>query len=383
MVRIAAVIPARGGSKRILHKNVVQFAGKPMIAHTIEAARDSNVFDDIWISTDDEMIKQVCKQYESSKIHIVNRETCNDDHSTVSQATIATLKQLERKGHTYDTVVQLMANCPNRGWADIRNSYDDYVERGNVFQLSCFMFGFMNPWWAVKLSERKPEPLFPEALKTRSQDLPKLYCPTGAIWIADVKALYEAGTFYGLGYKMCPIPWESAVDIDDMEDLKFGETVKRMMIGEKKQETGKIMMKRTIEVLNSFDKLQKKVEQDKEDIEDMKQEKFDETVFHSSRRPEGPQLDDETRHMQKMRNRERGMLRTQRLLDRVSRAMDSMKGEEGYNILKMRYLDGKEMGQIAQELNCSTRTIERKHMKLLRKMKVLFYGADALEGGER
>lgn len=380
MVRVAAVIPARGGSKRIPHKNIVEFCKKPMICWTIEAARDSGIFDDIWISTDDEMIKQVCKQYESNKIHIINRETCNDDHSTVSQATIATLKQLEKMGHTYDTVVQLMANCPNRGWADTRNSYDNFVEIGSKFQLSCFMFGFMNPWWAVKISER-PEPLFPEALKTRSQDLPKLYCPTGAIWIADVKALYEAGTFYGPNYKMHPIPWESAVDIDDMEDLKFGETVKRMMTEEKKQENHKIMLKRTMDILNSYDKLQKKVEQDKADIDDMKQEKFDKTTFHLSRRPEGPQLDDEVRHLQKIRNRERGMLRTQRLLERIGKAMDGM-GEDTEGILKLKYIDNMSIDEIAEKLNCSRRTIERKHMKLLKKMKVLLYGADALEGGE-
>jgi N-acylneuraminate cytidylyltransferase len=87
----------------------------------------------------------------------------------------------------------------------------------------------MNPWWAGKLKDRyKPESISPEALKARSQDLPDLFCPTGAIWIARISELLKTDTFYGPDYTMYPIPWQHAVDIDDMEDLKMAEALKAM-----------------------------------------------------------------------------------------------------------------------------------------------------------
>ena len=65
------------------------------------------------------------------------------------------------------------------------------------------------------------EPMFPEALRVRSQDLDDLYCPTGSIWVAKLSNLLKDGTFYGNGHRFSEIPWESAVDIDDWPDLEF------------------------------------------------------------------------------------------------------------------------------------------------------------------
>ena len=67
------------------------------------------------------------------------------------------------------------------------------------------------------------EPMFPEALSVRSQDLDDLYCPTGSIWTAKLSSLVKDGTFYGKGHRFLEIPWESAVDIDDWSDLEFAQ----------------------------------------------------------------------------------------------------------------------------------------------------------------
>ena len=122
--------------------------------------------------------------------------------------------------------MQLMANCPLRGGKEIVDSYENFL-RGNAhFQLSCFKFGWMNPWWAMKIDDQqRHEFLFPEALKMRSQDLPDLYCPTGAIWIARVSQLQVEKTFYGKGHTFFPIDWKSAVDIDNYEDVDFAKAV--------------------------------------------------------------------------------------------------------------------------------------------------------------
>jgi CMP-N-acetylneuraminic acid synthetase len=224
-VKTIAIIPARGGSKRIPHKNIMNFMGKPIIAWTIEASLKSEIFDRILVSTDDEKILKVAEDYGINVPFL--RNDANDDVTPVSMATFTAVKQAQEYwNEEYDVVVQLMANCPIRGSKEIRDSYNHFMENNAGFQISCFKFEFMNPWWAAKLdTNSKPEFIFPEALKTRSQDLPPLYCPTGAIWIARVKELMKVKTFYGPDHIFYPISWKAATDIDNYEDIEFAKVV--------------------------------------------------------------------------------------------------------------------------------------------------------------
>lgn len=216
------IIPARGGSKRIPYKNIMPFFDKPMIAWTIEAALESKIFDKVIVSTDSDKIAAVATQYGAEVPFL--RIDKNDDISPVSEATISTLNQIEKElGIKYDNVVQLMANCPLRNSKDINNSFNNFVKNHLNFQISSFKYGWMNPWWAFKIEDNKAVGMFPEALKTRSQDLPQLFCPTGAIWIAKAEELKKANTFYGANYELCEIDWISAVDIDDESDLQMAK----------------------------------------------------------------------------------------------------------------------------------------------------------------
>lgn len=220
-----AIIPARGGSKRLPGKNIMDFFGKPMIAWTIEAAIKSACFDKILVSTDDEAIAQTARDYGADVPFL--RLAAADDMSPISTATLVALEQAENYwGHQFSTVVQLMANCPIRGSEEILAAIRAFKESGVGFQISCFPFGWMNPWWAAKLDEGgRPEALLPIAMGARSQDLAELYCPTGAIWIADANALKHEKTFYGAGHRYQPMRWTAAVDIDDAEDLEFARAV--------------------------------------------------------------------------------------------------------------------------------------------------------------
>ena len=193
-----AIIPARGGSKRIPKKNIIDFLGKPMIAYTIEAAIASNCFNDIIVSTDDPEIADVSVQY-GAKVPFL-REQYADDHSTISQATIHTLQKLSSElSENYESVVQLMANCPIRNSEDIVEACNFFDDNIHNFQISAFKFGWMNPWWAHKLEDNfTAKPVFDDDLRNRrSQDQPDLYCPTGAIWIANVEKLKDSESFYG------------------------------------------------------------------------------------------------------------------------------------------------------------------------------------------
>jgi N-acylneuraminate cytidylyltransferase len=123
-----------------------------------------------------------------------------------------------------------MANCPIRNDKDINYSIDYFFEKNNNFQISCFKYGWMNPWWAHKRNEDgEIEPIFKSQQIKRSQDQEELFCPTGAIWIAKISKLLEHRTFYGPGYDFCEINWKSAVDIDEYEDLEFAKCVQGIL----------------------------------------------------------------------------------------------------------------------------------------------------------
>lgn len=227
--RILAVIPARSGSKRLKNKNILPVAGKPMIAYTIEAALKSKIYEDVLVSTDSERIARIARRY-GAVVPFLRERKLADDHTPVSLATCHALEQMQKHtGKIYDTVAQLMPNCPCRKAKDIIQAHQQFAATKAKFQISVFPFGFMNPWWAMRIKGKNvPVAVFPQAYKKRSQDLEKLYCPTGALWLANAKALQKEKTFYAKGYRVFIMDWKRALDIDDKEDLAMAQMVMRL-----------------------------------------------------------------------------------------------------------------------------------------------------------
>lgn len=218
-----AIIPARGGSKRLVGKNILEISGKPMVAWTIEAAIKSNKYDRILVSTDVPAIAKIGLEFGAEVPFL--RNTAADDLSTSSEATLSALYQAEQHwNEKYEYVTQLMPNCPLRNEADIIDAVDNFLDTEPSSQISCFRFGWMNPWWAVELNENMmPVQLFPDALQKRSQDLPVLYCPTGAIWITKANSLKKNNSFYSPGHIFFEMSWLSALDIDDVHDFEMAK----------------------------------------------------------------------------------------------------------------------------------------------------------------
>ena len=218
-----AIILARGGSKRLPRKNILDFHGKPLIAWSIEAALQSDQYDRVLVSTDDPEIAKIARSFGAAVPFL--RDCAADDITPSSEATLAALRQAEQHwGTQFDVVSQLMANCPLRDAEDIKASVQNFINQKAESQICSFRFGWMNPWWAVKLDDQgTPDYLFPEARVARSQDLPPLYCPSGAIWVARVPALKSAKTFYSPNHIFHPLSWISAMDIDDAEDLEMAK----------------------------------------------------------------------------------------------------------------------------------------------------------------
>ena len=220
-----AIIPARGGSKRIPNKNIVDFFGKPMIAWTIESALKTKMFETILVSTDDEEIAEISRDYGAEVPFLRNRNS--DDHTPVSEATLTALEQLkDYNKKTFETIVQLMPNCPLRSEKSIVKQlefFENSVEKRSV--LSGFDYGFCNPWWAHKKDQTgKYKKVFKDfSTFKRSQDLEPLVCPSGAIWISTIENLRKFNSFYSKGYTFYKLSWQEAVDIDDDSDLHLAK----------------------------------------------------------------------------------------------------------------------------------------------------------------
>ena len=207
-------------------KNIMDFLGKPMIAWTIDAAKESGLFDKIVVSTDDPEIARVSKAYGAEVPFLRNGKA--DDISPVSEATVATLQQLAAAGEVFDDVVQLFAVCPLRNVQDIKDAYKFYLDSKRNFALSCFKYAWMNPWWAISLNEQKEGTWINKDALKRSQDLPEVVCPTGAVWIANIKELYKDNTFYGTGHVFWEMEWKRAVDIDNYEDIELARALSKL-----------------------------------------------------------------------------------------------------------------------------------------------------------
>jgi N-acylneuraminate cytidylyltransferase len=218
-----AVIPCRGGSKRVPKKNIRDLCGKPAVAYTIDAALESGIFQAVVVSTDSEEIAEVARARGADVPFLRNAELA-DDFTPVSAVTLDTLERLDPDGSRFAHVAQLMANCPLRTADDIRASHAQFLESGAGSQISVMEYGWLNPWWAMTKDQRHTlSPIFKDMTTTRSQDQPPLFCPTGVIWWAKADLLRQHGTFYAPGYCGWAIPWQRGVDIDTEDDWKMAE----------------------------------------------------------------------------------------------------------------------------------------------------------------
>jgi CMP-N-acetylneuraminic acid synthetase len=218
-----AVIPARGGSRRVPGKNVRPFHGKPSLAYTVAAALESRLFERVIVSTDSEEIATIARQY-GAEVPFLRDAALADDHTPASLVTVDALERLDHAGNLYQHVAQLMPNCPLRSHLDIQDSYRQFLETGADSQISVMRFGWQNPWWAMRREESlNLEPIFADCVTQRSQDLPELFCPTGAIWWAKAGVLREQRTYHIRNRTGWEISWQHGVDIDTEDDWQMAE----------------------------------------------------------------------------------------------------------------------------------------------------------------
>ena len=223
-----AVIPARGGSKRIPRKNIKIFSGKPMVAWSIEAASESGVFDRIIVSTDDNEIASIAREF-GAEVPFMRPAELADDHTGTSPVIAHAIRWHIAHGFEPRYVCCVYATAPFIQSADIQKGLD-LIKKENVdfaFSVTSFPFPIQR---AIKLrTDGSVEMFNPSKFKQRSQDL--------------VEAFHDAGQFYWgtnlswtsgqpiFGPKSFPVylPRYRVQDIDTLEDWNFAELLFKTM----------------------------------------------------------------------------------------------------------------------------------------------------------
>ena len=223
-----AVIPARGGSKRIPRKNIREFAGKPMIAYSIDCALQSGVFNRIIVSTDDEEIAAVAQQH-GAEVPFRRPRELADDHTGTAEVIAHAVKWLEDQGNSLSAVCCIYATAPFIRQDDLREGLK-LLETGNwqyVFSATTFAYPIFRSF--RQNAQGGLEMFFPEHFTTRSQDLPEVLHDAGQFYWGWPDSWRGLVRFFGETSTVVCIPRWRVQDIDTLEDWRRAEIMWRVL----------------------------------------------------------------------------------------------------------------------------------------------------------
>lgn len=218
-----AIIPARGGSKRIPRKNIRDFCGKPLIAYSITAAKDCGLFDHIIVSTDDAQIRDIANAYGAETPFVRPAELADDHATTVPVIKQATLWVQDHIGKV-DNVCCIYATAPFIQANALRHAYDLLIQKavtGYVFSATTFPFPIQR---AFKVKPTGLVEMFePKNYMTRSQDLEEAYQDAGQFYWGSANAYISEKIFFSTDSMAYVLPRHMVQDIDTLEDWKRAE----------------------------------------------------------------------------------------------------------------------------------------------------------------
>jgi pseudaminic acid cytidylyltransferase len=230
--KILAIIPARGGSKRIPRKNIKNFLGKPIIAYSIKAAIASKIFDEVMVSTDDKEIAGVAKKY-GAKVPFFRSTKNSDDHATTADVIKEVLLEYKKQGKNYDYVCCLYSTAPFVTSEKLIKAKEtlEKSRADSVLPVTFFSFPIQRSFKIDSNGALKMN--WPEYLNTRSQDLKPAYHDAGQYYFLNVKSFLTQKKVFAK--KTLPIITSELEiqDIDNEEDWKLAEFKYRALIGKK------------------------------------------------------------------------------------------------------------------------------------------------------
>ena len=219
-----AIIPARGGSTRIPRKNIRNFAGKPIIAHSICCALQSGLFERVIVSTDDEEIAQIAREF-GAEVPFLRPSELSDDHTGTTEVVAHSVDYLNRQGAGPSAVCCIYATAPfiqpedlKQGLTILESADWQYVFSVTNSAFPIFRSFQENVGGGLKM-------LFPEHFNTRSQDLPEVYCDAGQFYWGRPQSWIDNIRIFDSNSTIVHIPRWRVQDIDTEEDWVRAESM--------------------------------------------------------------------------------------------------------------------------------------------------------------
>ena len=220
-VKRLAIIPARGGSKRIPRKNIRDFCGYPVIKYSIDAAIESTCFDEIMVSTDDDEIKDISEKY-GAKVPFKRSAKNSSDFASTGDVLIEVLDAYDKLGKDFDYLCCIYPAAPLVNAEKIRNGFESLVKSKADSLISVVRFNYPVQR-ALVMMDGKLGMEKPEFLKSRSQDLPERYHDAGQFYWSSCNKFLLKKTFLMRNTIAMELSELEVQDIDNEADWKAAE----------------------------------------------------------------------------------------------------------------------------------------------------------------
>ncbi|HIF9178870.1 TPA: cytidylyltransferase domain-containing protein [Photobacterium damselae] len=222
-MKILAIIPARGGSKRLPKKNILNLGGKPLIQWTIEAALKCSQIDTVMVSTDSKEIADISEKA-GANVPYLRCSALSSDTASSADVVIDVIEYYESINKKFDAIILLQPTSPLRSSNDIRNAIKLFDEKKASAVVSVAECDHSPLWCNTLPADLCMDQFISEEIKsTRSQDLPTYYRLNGAIYLVCTKSFINNRSFMPKNTYSLIMNRERSIDIDDCVDFKIAE----------------------------------------------------------------------------------------------------------------------------------------------------------------
>jgi pseudaminic acid cytidylyltransferase len=220
-----AVIPARGGSKRIPRKNIKDFNGRPLIAYSIDAALKSGLFTKVIVSTEDEEIAAIARE-SGAEVPFMRPMNLADDHTGTFDVVVDAYRNMKALGFAADEICCIYSTAPLLTGGYLKQACAKFEQEKADHLYACCEYPFPIQRAQYVGEDGTPAPVMPKYMSWRSQDLPKAYQDCGMFYFYSSHYLEEPG-FKGFVSRVFEMPRHRVIDIDTMEDWKYAQAMCR------------------------------------------------------------------------------------------------------------------------------------------------------------
>ena len=216
------IIPARGGSKRIPRKNIKEFCGKPIIAYSIEAALNSNIFSEVMVSTDDYEIASIAREY-GANVPFMRSAKASDDHATTMDVLEEVLKRYTEIEKEFDSLCYIYPCAPFVTAQRLQEANKTLINDNNIKAVLPVVAYSYPVQRSFEIIDGGLEMLFPENMLTRSQDLGAVYHDSGQFCFMNTNTVGGDYHLFGKYTRAIVLTELEVQDIDTFEDWKMAE----------------------------------------------------------------------------------------------------------------------------------------------------------------